>query len=210
MVDEDFVMGYACGYNDGIGSGGGGSPEPFSEIVIEKNYPFGDSGYGVATLDFKKSHCWRQGGLASWGVENPGGLTPYRTIWGPVNHRTYLWTYAMTKGGKTIGLVASDVAFAVDNEGWSYETGEWVKISEDCPVIGKCSVILSSDSTEYNQNYQLIVDVDGTEQKQWLAKRQMGNSGWGGDYFHGHAPHLMDDAEFANWLTAFIENGITL
>lgn len=209
MVDEDFVMGYACGYNDGIGSGGGGSGEPFSEIVIEKNYPFGDSGYGVATLDFKKSHCYRQR-LASYVVDNPGGLTPYRTVWGPVNNRTYLWTYAMTKGGKTIGLVASDIAFAVDNEGWSYETGEWVKISEDCPVIGKCSVILSSDSTEYNQNYQMVVDVDGAAETQILARRQLTNSGWNLTQFYGHAPHLMDDTEYASWFTAFVENGITL
>lgn len=209
MVDEDFVMGYACGYNDGIGSGGGSSGEPFSEIVIEKNYPFGDSGYGVATLDFKKSHCYRQS-LASYVVANPGGITPYRTVWGPVDHRIYLWTYAMTKGGKTIGLVASDISLAVDNEGWSYETGEWVKISEDCPVIGKCSVILSSDSTEYKQTYQMVVDVDGAAETQTLATRQMNNYGWSLTHFYGHAPHLMDDTEFAAWFTAFVENGITL
>lgn len=211
MVDEDFVMGYACGYNDGIGSGGGGgSGEPFSEIVIEKNYLFNNSVYGVATIDFEKSRCWRQGGLASWVVENPDGDTAYRTIWGPVNNRIYLWGYAMTKNGNIIGVVLSDNSFANKNEEWSYSTGEWVKTGETIPVIGKCSIIKSDRSTEKNLIYQMTVDVDGNAQTQQLATRQLTTIGWNVSPWHGHAPHLMDDAEYKAWFTAFVENGITL
>ena len=209
MVDEDFVMGYAVGYNDGKGSGGG-SNEPFSEIVIEQNYLFDNSEYGVATLDFKKSHCWRQGGLASRVVKNPGGITPYRTIWGPVNNRQYKWGYAMTKNGKVIGVVLSDLTIASDDESWSYETGEWVKTGETTHVFGKCSIVKSDKSTDTEQIFNMVMDVDGTQKTQLLARRYMTNSGWGVTHWYGHGPHLMDDAEFANWLTAFNENGITL
>ena len=88
MNDEDFVMGYVTGYNDGVGSGGGGSSdEPFAEIAIEKNYLFGDSSYGIATLDFKKSHCYRQNNISSWGVRDSDGS--YHTIWGPTSDWTY-------------------------------------------------------------------------------------------------------------------------
>lgn len=210
VVDEDFVMGYACGYNDGIGSGGGGSGEPFSEIVIEKNYPFGDSGYGVATIDIKTSRLWAQDNIAQWAVENPGGLTPYRIVFGPVNSRHYKIGYAMTKNGKIIGYATGSQNIAHDDIEWSYETGEWVKISEDCPVIGKCSIVKTDDSTEYNEKYNILVDIDGTTTSTWLATRQMSSSGWDGSHWFGASPYLMDDTEYAAWRAAFIENGITL
>ena len=56
MVDEDFVMGYAVGFNDGVGSGGGGSGGEYSDIVIYRQYDFGSSGYGIAIPDFTKGN----------------------------------------------------------------------------------------------------------------------------------------------------------
>ena len=60
MFDEDFVMGYACGYNDGIGSGGGGSgggtviPEGTAtiyDIPILHNYTFDGTDFGLGIID---------------------------------------------------------------------------------------------------------------------------------------------------------------
>lgn len=211
MRDEDFVMGYTCGYNDGIGSGGGGSGEPFSEIVIEKNYPFGDSSYGVATIDIKKSHLWAHDNIAQWGVENPGGITPYRTVYGPPTNRFYKMGYAMTKNGKIIGYEVSNSNIAIDQISWSYETGKWEKTDEECHVIGKCSIVKTDDSTEYNEKYNILVDIDGTTKSFWFANRSISNYGWQGSHWYcNQSPNLMDDTEYAAWRAAFIENGINL
>lgn len=46
MNDEDFVMGYAVGYNDGVGSGGGGSGMSLDDYpVFPKRFRFGDSDF---------------------------------------------------------------------------------------------------------------------------------------------------------------------
>ena len=56
MNDEDFVLGYVTGYNDGAQSGGGGSGGEYSDIVIYRQYDFGGSGYGIAIPDFTKGN----------------------------------------------------------------------------------------------------------------------------------------------------------
>ena len=46
MNDEDFVMGYAVGFNDGVGSGGGGSGVSLDDYpVFPKKFRFGDSDF---------------------------------------------------------------------------------------------------------------------------------------------------------------------
>lgn len=45
MVDEDFVMGYAVGYNDGVGSGGGSGISLDDYPVFPKKFRFGDSDF---------------------------------------------------------------------------------------------------------------------------------------------------------------------
>ena len=204
MNDEDFVMGYAVGFNDGVGSGG--SKEPFSEIVIEKNYFFGDSSYGIATLDFKKSHCYRQNNIASWGVRDPDGS--YHTIWGPTSDWTYLWAYALTKDGKVIGLCMLDIVFSTESEVWSYDTGAWVKTGETKHEFGKCVIVQSG--TESEQTFNMSIDVDGKTQTQRITTRTLGSSGWTISFYTPIAPHLMDNAEYAGWRKALIENGITI
>lgn len=57
MVDEDFVMGYTCGYNDGIGSGGGGGDVPtgdtvvYNDVKIVKQWNLADTPFGIALFD---------------------------------------------------------------------------------------------------------------------------------------------------------------
>ena len=57
MVDEDFVMGYACGYNDGIGSGGGGGDVPtgdtviYNDVTIAKQWNLTGTPFGIALFD---------------------------------------------------------------------------------------------------------------------------------------------------------------
>ena len=45
MVDEDFVMGYAVGFNDGVGSGGSGGGLDDYPVFQNKKFRFGDSDF---------------------------------------------------------------------------------------------------------------------------------------------------------------------
>ena len=204
MNDEDFVLGYVTGFNDGVGSGG--SNEPFSEIVIEKNYFFGNSDYGIATLDFKKSHCYRQENISSWSVRDSDGS--YHTIWGPTSSWTYLWAYALTKNGKIIGLWTANISLANEGESWSYDTGAWVKTGETKHDFGKCVIVQSG--TESQQTFNMSIDIDGKAQTQRIVTRSLGSSGWTVSFWTPDAPFFMENTEYAAWRKALIENGITI
>lgn len=211
MVDEDFVLGYVTGYNDGVGSGsGGGSPIP--DLVLGKIYPFGNSGYGVAMIDFEKSNFYQLTTLASWGIGSPGPGVQGSRVWGPPTSKIYLWGYARTKGEKIIGVVMSNVTLVTEDSTWSYETGSWVKISGTSPVFGECQVVKTDDSTEYHERYNMKITVDGEEQTQFLADRRMDAYGWNAIpwYGGGSAAHLMTDSDYTAWVKALSENGITL
>lgn len=56
MVDEDFVMGYAVGYNDGVGSGGGGDVPTgetitYNDVTIAKQWNISGTPFSLALLD---------------------------------------------------------------------------------------------------------------------------------------------------------------
>ena len=209
MVDEDFVLGYVCGFNDGVGSGGGGSSDsPIPEIVLDNVYRFGSSEYGVGTINYAKSNFCNLSTLASW-VTKPG---PNGRVWGPPSSKRYVWGYARMKGDKIIGIVMSNVTLATENTDWSYETGSWVKTSGTSPVFGECQVVKADDSTEYYEKYNMKITVDGEEQTQLLAGRSMDEYGWNAIPWYGGSvsAHLMSDSDYTAWVKALSENGITL
>ena len=56
MNDEDFVMGYAVGYNDGVGSGGGGDVPTgdtviYNDVAIAKRWDLTGTPFSVALFD---------------------------------------------------------------------------------------------------------------------------------------------------------------
>ena len=58
MNDEDFVMGYCVGFNDGVGSGGSGGVSVIIkdgatvyDVPILHNYSIVGTDYGLATFD---------------------------------------------------------------------------------------------------------------------------------------------------------------
>jgi hypothetical protein len=55
MVDEDFVMGYAVGYNDGVGSGGGDVPTGdtviYKDVTIAKQWNLAGTPFAIALFD---------------------------------------------------------------------------------------------------------------------------------------------------------------
>lgn len=114
MVDEDFVMGYACGYNDGIGSGegsGGGLiiPEgttPIYNVPILHNYVFTGTDFGLGTIDVNTctflndfySDCSLQ--YARNIITDKPCILPYNN---PTARRKI--AVAITKNGVAIGLI---------------------------------------------------------------------------------------------------------
>lgn len=56
MRDEDFVMGYAVGYNDGVGSGGGGDVPAgdtviYKDVTIAKQWNLSGTPFSIALFD---------------------------------------------------------------------------------------------------------------------------------------------------------------
>lgn len=115
MVDEDFVMGYAVGYNDGVGSGGSGGViikdgATVYDVPILHNYSIIGTDYGFATFDVNECAFLNltpdsadtseldyytnkiTGKVEVYKRSEPNGLV-YRSI-----------AYALTKGGKAIGI----------------------------------------------------------------------------------------------------------
>ena len=55
MNDEDFVLGYAVGFNDGVGSGGGDVPTGdtvvYNDVTIAKQWNLAGTPFGIALFD---------------------------------------------------------------------------------------------------------------------------------------------------------------
>ena len=115
--DEDFVMGYAVGFNDGVGSGGSGGVNVIIKdgatvynVPIVHNYSISGTDYGFATFDVNECAFLN---LAPTNVnyidiedhKNPitGKLEVYKR---PQPHGgvSRSMAYALTKGGKAIGI----------------------------------------------------------------------------------------------------------
>ena len=205
MVDEDFVMGYAVGYNDGAQSGGGsGGSGLYDDVVIANRYRFGASGYGIATIDFNRSaRCRGFSGCACYAVPNGATCT---MSWGPLLNEHIEWGYAMTKGDEIIGFQCGFFTVGSNSYNWSYQDGQWVLKSEDVMALGECTVIYA-DGT-----YYMSMVVDGQTQTCRFATRSVDpQSGYiSFSVITGFAPICPDKAEYEAWWKAFGENGITL
>lgn len=116
MVDEDFVMGYVTGYNDGVGSGGGGVNITIKDgatvynVPILQNYSLIGTEYGFATFDvnecaFLNLAPYYIGGTDMADYKNPitGKIEVYKRS-KPSGWISRSIAYALTKGGKVIGI----------------------------------------------------------------------------------------------------------
>ena len=85
MVDEDFVMGYVVGYNDGIGSGGGGGDVPtgdtviYNDLTIAKQWNLTGTPFGIALFDVHSDRlvCGSRGVKVRSSIENWDRLWVY-------------------------------------------------------------------------------------------------------------------------------------
>ena len=201
MNDEDFVMGYAVGYNDGVGSGGSGGE--YSDIVIYRQYDFGDSGYGIAIPDFTKGNRFIL--PYAMKVYQPGSdLSAWK--YGPV----YMWevfphAVCMTYNGQVRGMYTCG-SYDPYSETYTYVDGVFRLDSEKLAptlisaelyknggnISGKIEYKLSeSDSVRTLDRIVLSISPN------IALMRQSELTGHGGDEF------------FRAWSIAYIKNGIT-
>ena len=148
MNDEDFVMGYAVGFNDGVGSGGGSGGgiiinegTSIYDIPIIRNYSLVGTNFGLAVFDLNECAFMNNAPL------NGNGPLYYRH---PITNETITYVdpprgvnrrigYALTKGGKAIGIFqAQSASYDVFSDG-NYP----VKI-EDGSLYPKKDIIKSS------------------------------------------------------------------
>ena len=116
MVDEDFVMGYVCGFNDGVGSGGGSGGIVIKDgatvydVPILHNYSIVGTDYGLATFDvnecaFLNLTPTNLGDADITDNKNPitGEVKVYKRSQ-PSGGTSRSIAYALTKGSKAIGI----------------------------------------------------------------------------------------------------------
>ena len=116
MVDEDFVMGYVCGFNDGVGSGGGSGGviiidgATVYDVPILHNYSLIGTDFGLATFDLNECAFLNQtpksdiyGDLQDYKNQITGEIKIYKRSQ-PCGGIYRSMAYAITKGGKAIGI----------------------------------------------------------------------------------------------------------
>ena len=106
MNDEDFVLGYATGYNDGKASGGGSGGSTV-DVPILHNYSFTGTDFGIAVIDVNQ--CTFLNAIPSGNKSmdhNTNPITGLEEVYIYPKHQGYgrYIAFALTKGGKAIGV----------------------------------------------------------------------------------------------------------
>ena len=118
MVDEDFVMGYVCGFNDGAQSGGGGGR--FDNIPLLKKYSFVGTNYGVGVVDSNNEMFTVPYNFPNYSVYEPNKVIfcPYPNT----EHRRI--RIAVLKNNNVVGLLASN-NYLVISTPYQYNGAAW-------------------------------------------------------------------------------------
>ena len=202
MNDEDFVMGYCVGYNDGVGSGGSGGE--YSDIVIYRQYDFGSSGYGIAIPDFTKGNRFIL--PCSMYVYQPDTSDLSTWIYGPVcNWEVFPLSVCLTYNGQVMGM------YTPGNPGsyfekYTYENGVFKLTNEKFdPSVVSAEI--------YKNNSYIAAKIEYKRFENDSVYTASGNVlildpyGYITSYYtpSGHGSNDF----FRSWMLAFLKNGIT-
>ena len=182
MVDEDFVMGYCVGYNDGVGSGGSGDivikdGATVYDVPILHNYSIVGTDYGLATFDvnecaFLNLAPTNLGDADITDNKNPiTGEMEVQKRSQPSGGTSRSIAYALTKGGKAIGIYkaqsASFTPYALGEPFSRIEDGTLYPRKERHafttirnPILTFEDVPVSYDPTRTNLNMYLEYDAE--------------------------------------------------
>lgn len=204
MNDEDFVLGYVTGYNDGAQSGGGGSGGEYSDIVIYRQYDFGSSGYGIAIPDFTKGNRFIL--PYSMYVYQPDTSDLSTWIYGPVcNWEVFPLSVCLTYNGQVMGMYTPTTPGSYF-ENYTYENGVFKLTNEKFdPSVVSAEIYKNNSYIAAKVEYKRFEnDSVNTASGNVLSLDPHGNIT---SYYtpSGHG----SDAFFRSWLIAFLKNGIT-
>lgn len=152
MVDEDFVMGYAVGFNDGVQSGGGGGK--FDNIPLLKKYSFAGTDYGIGVVDVNNEMFDVAYNVTNYSANKPEKVNfcPYPDS---VARRIRL---AVLKGGEVVGLLmmgdylAVNRSYIFDGTTWNHNGTDTIEKIEDASVYVETTT--NSDGSEIS--YTLV------------------------------------------------------
>ena len=202
MNDEDFVMGYAVGFNDGAQSGGGSGGE-YSDIVIYRQYDFGSSVYGTAIPDFTKGNRFILP-YSMYVYQPSNDLSTWK--YGPVySWEIFALSVCMTYNGQVMGMYTPGNPNAYF-EYYTYENGVFKLTNEkfDPSVV----------SAEIYKNNSYIAAKIGfkrfeNDSVNTLSMDVLGLDPYGHITFYYAPTGHGSDAFFRSWMIAFLKNGIT-
>ena len=147
MVDEDFVLGYVCGFNDGVGSGGsGGVP---GDMTFIKKYQLVGTDWSI--------------GLNADYYTAEESLTVYSTSGGVALSSDYIAPYPLftnceilfvvLKNNCIVGVVPIDKYTRYYKSMSRTEGGAWTVVSEYENKIEDCQLTLEEKSGWQELNY---------------------------------------------------------
>ena len=147
MVDEDFVMGYVTGYNDGVQSGGGGGK--FDNIPLLKKYSFAGTDYGIGVVDVNNEMF-----QVANNVQNSGAYVPDKVNFCPYPNSLYSRIrLAVLKGGEVVGLLMMGDYLSI-NRGYSFDGTTWNKVGTDTTEKIE-NALLSVEENTYNNGARI-------------------------------------------------------
>ena len=203
MNDEDFLMGYCVGYNDGAQSGGGSGGE-YSDIVIYRQYDFGSSGYGIAIPDFTKGNRFIL--PYSMYVYQPDTSDLSTWIYGPVcNWEVFPLSVCLTYNGQVMGMYTPTTPGSYF-ENYTYENGVFKLTNEKFdPSVVSAEI--------YKNNSYIAAKIEYKRFENDSVYTASGNVlildpyGYITSYYtpSGHGSNDF----FRSWMLAFLKNGIT-
>ena len=202
MVDEDFVMGYAVGFNDGAQSGGSGGE--YSDIVIYRQYDFGSSGYGIAIPDFTKGNRFIL--PYSMYVYQPDTSDLSTWIYGPVcNWEVFPLSVCLTYNGQVMGMYTPGNPGSYF-ENYTYENGVFKLTNEKFdPSVVSAEIYKNNSYIAAKIEYKRFEnDSVYTASGDVLRLDPYGNIA----FYYAPTGHGSNDF-FRSWMLAFLKNGIT-
>lgn len=148
MVDEDFVMGYAIGYNDGVQSGGSGGGK-FDNIPLLKKYRFVGTDYGVGIVDVNNEMF-----QVAYNVQNSGAYVPDKVNFCPYPNSFHSRIrLAVLKGSEVVGLLMMGDYLAV-NRSYSFDGTTWNKVGTNTTEKIE-NALLSVEENTYNNGARI-------------------------------------------------------
>ena len=213
MVDEDFVMGYAVGYNDGVSSGGGGSGG-LDDMTFIKKYQLVGTDWSIGlNADYYTAEeslsIYSTGGAGAPPVPlNESYIAPY-----PLETNCEI-IFVVLKNNKIVGVVPIDKYTRYYKAMSRTSGGAWTVVSEYENKIEDCRLSLddvSSGSKELNYSWNEVRYQAGVKRSTSSNKYRMVTKYFANGVCNSVSPYIYSNVCFGHsMMSADILKGFLL